>query len=117
MKLKYRILSVIVPITIIFDQITKQIIVDKFKLGESIPVIMDYFSITYVRNTGAAFGFMADAPPALRVPFFFTIPLVALFIVGGMFKKLSDSEKFVSTALSLVIGGAIGNLIDRVRFG
>lgn len=78
MKKKYSLLLSVPTLLLVLDQWTKQLIIDRFHLGESIPVVQGYFSITYVRNTGAAFGFLAAADPAFRVPFFLAVPLVAL---------------------------------------
>lgn len=117
MKRKYIILLVLTLLIIVLDQLTKNIIRERFKLGDSITVIADLFNITYVRNTGAAFGLLADADPAFRVPFFLIVPVIALFAIGYIFRKIPDQDVKLSTALSLVIGGAVGNLIDRVFLG
>jgi len=116
-KVKYGILAVLPALLIVLDQWTKEIIVERFALGESISVISQYFNITYVRNTGAAFGFMAGVDPAFRVPFFLFVPTVALAVIGYLFKRLPDSDVKTATALSLVMGGAVGNLIDRMKYG
>ena len=114
MKRKYAILSVLTTLIIVLDQVTKYIVVDRFRYGESIPVIPGFFSLTYIRNTGAAFGLLAHANPAFRVPFFVIVPVVALIAIGFIFRKIPDRDIKLSSALSLVIGGAVGNLIDRV---
>jgi signal peptidase II len=114
---KYWILIVTAPFFIVFDQLTKLVVLDRFYLGESISVISGYFNLTYIQNTGAAFGFMADAHPAIRVPFFLAVPAIALVAMGYVYKGIPDRDKWMSFALSLVIGGAIGNLIDRARLG
>lgn len=112
---KYALLAVITPLVIVLDQLTKYLIVQKFRLGETIPIISGFFNFTYIRNTGAAFGILAMAPQSFRVPFFVTVPLVALVAIGFIFRKIREDDLKLSAALSLVIGGAIGNLIDRVR--
>ncbi len=116
-KRRYLILLLVSVGVIVLDQLTKLAVIDRFKLGESIPVLDNLFSLTYIRNTGAAFGILATADPAFRVPFFVIVPLVALLAIGYIFRKIPESDIKLSTALSLVIGGAIGNLIDRVRLG
>lgn len=116
-KRKYLILILVTAAVIIFDQISKSLIVQKFRLGDSSPVISDFFSLTYIRNTGAAFGILAHADPIFRVPFFIIVPMVALFAIAYIFRKIPDQDVKLSVALSLVIGGAIGNLIDRVVLG
>ena len=117
MKKKYWIMLVWPLLILVSDQWTKQLIIDRFSLGESIPVIHGLFSITYVRNTGAAFGFLASTDPSFRIPFFLAVPLVALFVIIHLMRKLPDSDLRTATALALVSGGAVGNLIDRMRFG
>ncbi len=102
---------------IVSDQWVKLEILNHFDFGESISVIQNYFSITYVRNTGAAFGFLASANPAFRVPFFLIVPIVAMVVLGFLYRDLPKDARFRSMALGLVSGGAIGNLIDRVRLG
>lgn len=114
-KRKYTILVVLTAFVILLDQITKYVIVDRFRYGESIPVIPGFFSLTYIRNTGAAFGLLAHSNPAFRIPFFVIVPIVALVAIAFIFRKIPDKDLKLSTALSLVIGGAIGNLIDRVQ--
>ena len=90
---------------------------NRFDYGESIVMIRDFFSLTYVRNTGAAFGFLATANPSFRVPFFLVVPIVAMVVLGFLYRDLPKDAKWRATALGLVSGGAIGNLIDRVRLG
>ena len=102
---------------IILDQWTKLLVLGSFEYGESIPLIHDFFSLTYVRNTGAAFGFLASANPNFRIPFFLAVPIVAMVILGFLYRDLPKSARWRSLALGLVTGGALGNLIDRVRLG
>lgn len=117
LSVKYWILAVVSLSVLVIDQITKQIVHTRFRWGESIPVIDSFFALTYVRNQGAAFGILHKAPAAFRDPFFIVVPIVALFVILFLFAKLSEKQKLTATALSLILGGAIGNLIDRIRFG
>lgn len=114
---KYWVLAALTPLVIISDQITKHLIVEHFRLGESTPVWKGFFSLTYVRNTGAAFGIMAHANQLVRIPFFVVVPLVAIVAIAYIFRRIPPSDVRLSAALSLVIGGAIGNLFDRLEFG
>jgi signal peptidase II len=102
---------------IILDQWTKLLVLAHFEYGESVSMIQDFFSLTYVRNTGAAFGFLATANPAFRVPFFLAIPIIAMVVLGFLYRDLPKDSRWRSLALGLVTGGAVGNLIDRVRLG
>lgn len=117
MKYKYVPPAFLPAITIVIDQWTKNIVTSRFQLGESISVISNFFNLTYVQNTGAAFGILAQSHPTFRIPFFIIVPVVALLVISYLFRKLADHDWKMSSALSLVIGGAIGNLIDRVRVG
>jgi len=116
-KKKYKLLSLVVGTFVLLDQITKQAVLNRFFLGESISVIPSLFNLTYVRNKGAAFGFLHSAPEAFRTPFFLAVPVIAIFVIGYLFYQLKETEKSSAWALSLILSGAIGNLIDRVRFG
>ena len=117
MKRKYLILISLAALIIGLDQWTKALIVDQFRLGESIPVISGFFNLTYIKNPGAAFGILAHADASFRTPFFVIVPLIALAAIGYVFNKIPEQDLKLSSALSLVIGGAIGNLIDRVALG
>jgi signal peptidase II len=108
---------VTIILVMILDQWTKLLVLSHFEYGESLAMIRDFFSLTYVRNTGAAFGFLASANPAFRVPFFLAVPIVAMVILGFLYRDLPKDSRWRSLALGLVTGGAIGNLIDRVRLG
>jgi signal peptidase II len=117
LKRKYLILIVLTISLIVLDQVTKYVVHDKFRLGESIPILTGFFNLTYIRNTGAAFGLLAHANLVFRIPFFVIVPIVALGAIGYIFRKIPDQDLKLSIALSLVIGGAVGNLIDRVLLG
>ena len=108
---------VTILLVMIGDQWTKLIVLGHFDYGESIVMIRDFFSLTYVRNTGAAFGFLASANPGFRVPFFLIVPIIAMVVLGFLYRDLPEKARWRAAALGLVSGGAIGNLIDRVRLG
>jgi signal peptidase II len=80
-------------------------------------VISNFFNLTYVQNKGAAFGLLAQADPSFRIPFFVIIPFIALGSIAYVFRKLPALDVKLAGALSLIISGALGNLIDRVRLG
>jgi signal peptidase II len=102
---------------LILDQLTKLWIDATFRLGEQKPIISGFFDLHYIRNTGAAFGFLSGTHSSFRIPFFVGISLIAVGIILYLFKKLEDSLILVPFSLSLVLGGALGNLIDRIRLG
>jgi signal peptidase II len=84
-------------------------------LHESVPVIPGFFNLTYVRNKGAAFGILSGMQGAWRTVFFVIVSLVALSVLAVLVKK--TAERLALVAYALISGGAVGNLIDRVRFG
>lgn len=116
MKLKYLILAAIAGAIITFDQATKMYVHTHFSLHESINVIEGFFNFTYVRNYGAAFGFLADSHPSFREIFFLSMPPVALLVILGILRTVHETDRWQIVSLSLVFGGAVGNYIDRIRF-
>jgi signal peptidase II len=114
---KYRFLLFTIAIIVPLDQITKIWIDKTMTLHQSIPVIPDFFSLTYIRNAGAAFGLFSGDVGDLRSAAFITISLIALSILGFFYSKTPHEDRILRLALSMVTGGAIGNLIDRIRMG
>ena len=103
-----------ITLVIVFlDQISKNIILQKLAIGESITIINNFFYITHVRNSGAAWGFLADKTWGINILTLISI-IVSLYLVYLIY--LNDFI-FFRVFLSLILGGSIGNLIDRVRFG
>lgn len=78
---KYLILMAISGVVITLDQVTKLYIHTHFMHGESVPVMQSFFNLTYVRNTGAAFGFLRDANETLRTIFFLSVPPIAAIAI------------------------------------
>ena len=115
MKAKYLILLAVTPLVLIVDQLTKLYIDGTMKLYQSIPVIDGLFNITYLRNRGAAFSFLAEA--SWRLPFFLIATVIAVIAILVAFRKLRDDQRFAAVSLTLILSGAVGNLIDRVRMG
>jgi signal peptidase II len=114
---KYLVLTAIAGFIIVLDQLVKLYVHTDFALGESHPVLPGLFHITYVRNTGAAFGIFRDYPDIFRQLFFLSMPPIAAVIILFMLRSVENSDRWQVFALSLIFGGAIGNYIDRLRFG
>ncbi len=114
---KYVLVLSIALVIVLLDQVTKIWIDTDMRLYESIPVFDGWFSLTYVRNTGAAFSMFADLPEAYRVPFFFGVAVLATAAILYFVYSTPPSQKVVLIACGFVLGGAVGNLIDRVAYG
>jgi signal peptidase II len=115
-KKRYLFLSVISGLLVSLDQLTKLYVHTQFRLGESWTLIPNFFNITYVRNYGAAFGFLAQSHPGFRDIFFLVMPPVALIIILLILRSVEEEDWQQILPLSLIFGGAIGNYIDRLRF-
>lgn len=113
--LRYRLLVFSTAVVIVFDQLTKLWVVNNFRLYESVPLIENFFAFTYVRNKGAAFGILSDT--AWRIPFFIGIGLLAIVIILVFYHKTELNHRFTRYGLALILPGAVGNLIDRIRMG
>ncbi len=98
---------------IILDQITKYLTRTRMDLHDSIPVIRDFFHLTYVTNTGMAFGI--NFPAGIYI--FTTVSLLASVGILWYLWTLRNDVFLVRFSLALIWAGAVGNLIDRIRFG
>lgn len=102
---------------LVLDQVTKAMVVQHMSLHESIPVIPGFFNLTYVRNTGAAFGILSSHTPGIRSVLLVLSSLLAMgFIVWIWFREKNPSWYLV-IPMGMILGGALGNLVDRVRLG
>ena len=109
--------ALLITALILIDQFTKGMIEQNFRLGESLPIIDGFFNLTYVRNTGAAFGMGAGVGETWRRILFLLIPVLACFYIIWLIWG-SRKERFITGfGYSLVLAGAIGNLIDRFSLG
>jgi signal peptidase II len=106
---------VIVVVTL--DQITKAVITEKLFMYGSHKVIDGFFSLVYVMNPGAAFGFLAEAPEIFRYLFFISVTALAILLIIYYILKSKSQDVLIVISLTLIFGGAVGNLIDRIRFG
>jgi signal peptidase II len=114
---KYGLLAWVGTLTLVLDQWTKWLVHSRFRVGETYDLIDPVLALTYVRNKGAAFGILQTANPAFREPFFFIVPVVAISVISYLFYRLEERQKVSALALSLVLSGAVGNLVDRARLG
>lgn len=104
-------------IVVLIDQVSKAAIWTYIPLFHSIPVIPGFFDLTHVHNPGGAFGFFAQKSEGLRQFFFLVLTSVAIIMIFLFYRSIPRSHPWLSFGLALIFGGAIGNLIDRIRFG
>ncbi len=108
---------VLVLLVVVLDQVTKFLVVNSFQLYDSLEIIPGFFNLTYLTNKGAAFGFLAGVDAAWRHYFFLSLASIALVLLVVAWFRLHRDHRFYGPALALIAGGAIGNVIDRVRVG
>jgi signal peptidase II len=117
MQPKLRVGLVAFVLALGLDLITKYLVETHLHYGEKREVVEGFFYLTHVRNPGAAFGLFATAPAGFRLAFFVGISVVAIGIILSFFRKLAPGDRLSALALGSILGGALGNLIDRVRYG
>lgn len=100
-----------------FDQVTKRIIDASFALGEVLPVIPGFFSLTHSRNRGAAFGMFAELPDPWRGLLLVFFAGFVVVLLTWMMASTPQEDRWQRVAIASVIGGALGNLYDRVVVG
>ncbi len=117
MRRKYLILVVVFCVVFFFDQITKAYVHRTLHKFQSVEIIRDFFHITHVRNTGAAFGLLAGQAHPLRTTLFIVISGIAIGAILLIYRRLDDDDTLHALAFSLLLGGAVGNLVDRIWLG
>ena len=117
LKRKYIIFLIIGAGILLIDQVTKEFVTQRLALHENVEVIPGFFDFTYVRNTGGAFGILAGKASHLRTGLFLTISCVALGIILYLYASIPPGKPWLGAGLAMTFGGALGNLVDRLRFG
>lgn len=117
MKRKYIIAIVTASMVIFVDQLTKWLVMNRMSMHDTIVVIPNFLSLHYLVNPGAAFGMFRDANENFRRVFFFLVGIFALGLVFYYLIKSDERKNFFPLFLSLVMGGALGNIMDRIRLG
>jgi len=109
-------LCVLLPVLII-DQLTKFIVFKNFQPGESLPVIKNIFHISLVCNKGVAFGVFSKNIAGAAFIWISYVSVIIIIFIFAFYKKFFHKGRPAQVFLSLILAGAIGNLIDRIRFG
>ena len=107
----------IAGLVVVLDQLTKWLVLANMPLHRSIAVIPGFFNLTHIHNPGGAFGFMATGSPGLRNLLFLGVATVAMGLIVYFYRSTPRNYPFLAAALALIFGGAVGNIIDRLRFG
>jgi signal peptidase II len=114
---KYSLVLGIAALALIVDQLTKLYIRQRFSLYQSVSVIDSFFHITYVRNAGGAFGLLNQAARAWRLPFFVVVSCIAVAVLLMFVRRVQPGQWWLLLALGAILGGALGNLVDRMMSG
>ena len=117
MQRKYLNLFSIAGLVLCLDQITKSIVELRLEDGVRYEIIPSLLSVYRSHNSGFAFGMWKSAPQAFQDVFFIGIPVFALVLIVLIFIKLQDNQYLTSIALTTILAGAVGNLVDRIRYG
>ena len=112
MERKYFIVFSTALIIILIDQITKFLIKTSFQLNQTLPIINNIFHLTYIHNFGAGFGILQHQR--------FILVFVSIIVVGFIFyylDKIKEKERLLQSLIGFILGGTVGNLIDRIIYG
>jgi len=113
---KARLFALTLLLSLGLDQASKQWIIAHFRYGERLPLVSGVLDLTHVRNPGGAFSFFADGPLEQRLAFFIGTTCVAIVLLLVFYRRLEPNARLASVSLGIILGGAIGNLIDRVIY-
>ena len=108
---------IIMVLVIVGDQLTKLWVLDNFALYDSRVIIPGFFNLTFLRNSGAAFGMLSGMPLLWRQIFFISIVVVALVALVLMQRRMGKENSWYTICFALIGGGAVGNVVDRVLYG
>jgi signal peptidase II len=106
------IIAVVAALIFALDRVTKTLVQTRMFSGESIPLIPGLVRITYIRNAGAAFGLLQH-----QTLFFIAVTIAVVILIITYGRRASHGQPLLAIALGLQLGGALGNLVDRLRVG
>lgn len=109
--------ALLIAAVVVLDQLTKWLVVRSIGLHDSVPIVDGLLSLSHVRNRGAAFGVLSDWDLPYQSWLLALLSVAALAAIAAYFWKLPAAARLPRVALALVLGGAVGNLIDRARLG
>ena len=112
-----RVMATIGVAILVLDQLTKLLVRTQIALNDSIEIVPGFLNLVHVRNTGAAFGFLNSVDLGYKQVLMTTVALVALLAIGLYAWRVGSHERLARAGLALILGGAVGNLIDRASIG
>src|SRR5438270_2522148 len=104
-------------VVLILDRITKLLVIHNIVLDDAVPIIPGFFRLTHLENPGAAFSLFAESPSPFKTALLVAISVAALAVVGLLLWMRRNAFNATTVALSLILGGALGNLWDRLSDG
>ena len=113
---RWRLALTVASVVFVLDRLTKMLVERTMTLEQTID-LLPFFALTYVRNPGAAFGLFRNAPEPFRIPLLLVVTVVAFVVLVGYLRETPADRRVVVAALGGVLGGALGNLYCRVRYG
>lgn len=111
---KYITAAIIAVLVVVVDQISKWLVVASVPLYSKIN-LLPFLDVTHIRNPGAAFGIFKDLPESLRLPLFIVVLIAAVVVIVYFLSRTGSNDRLLVVSLALILGGAIGNSIDRFR--
>lgn len=112
-----RVMAALGVAILVLDQLTKLLVRTQIALHDSIEIVPGFLNLVHVRNTGAAFGFLNDVDLGYKQLLMTTVAVVALLAIGLYAWRVGSRERLARAGLALILGGAVGNLIDRALVG
>ncbi|MFO7964490.1 MAG: signal peptidase II [Desulfobacterales bacterium] len=113
----YKPLIVIAALVVFFDQVTKIMVLNVVALNRTIEIIPGFLNITHIQNPGVAFGIFSQQPSSLKQFLLMGASLLAVCLIFYFYHKSIKASVMMMSAFALILGGAVGNLVDRIRFG
>lgn len=117
MQARYRLVSILALVVLVLDQVTKLWVASALPLWSTKIVIPGFFNLVHVLNKGAAFGFLHDLDAPWRPYFFLAVTALAVVLIMHLLRTVPREDTVLFTGLGLILGGALGNMIDRIRLG
>ena len=111
-----QLLTIALPV-VALDQATKALVMAAIEKYHTVTVIPGFFNLVHIYNPGGAFGFLASQGTVVRNVFFFSVSWLAILLVLYFFWRTPRGYRLLSSAFALILGGALGNMIDRIRLG